>query len=590
MPWLKTLQGRTIVGHGVEGGLADQKGMIMMKRSSRLVQRLRLRWLNFMYRRWLLLSTGLTLLLGLGIRFVIHLFNYDPVGPAEVGVNLIVATFSLTLPVLLTIGAIFPQVRKLMNMLGSAEETGRETITMLVDEELTSLVATVTKMRKSGAELDPVEVAKWIRRCFASATGKAAKYIGTDSNVPSRYRLLYGDYLRSQEGFLEESGELCGRILISDTAAIREDQSNHPEDSEWFFSWHQEWKNDLRLLRVDPQDARQIANQYGLDTTDVGFWAGNYALFFDPSSPGEEANVRLRIAFPGEDEYNKCRRYVERLVKEGSDASREVPWFTGPLADAWENFIMPEARLRTESGFLLDRVLSRFSEAPNSVRILDAAMGIGVETVFLLNKGFYVVGNEVEEPLRQKAAKYASAKGLVLPKGQITRENWLRLDKSFFEHAFNVVLVIGNSLCLLANSAEVLAALKQFQRLISPGGVLVVDERNFQYILDSWDSIIRDPWKNFRYTRKFVYCGSEVMGVPTDRLDGRVVFTYANVERKRPVKELGHLSMYPFTKGKLASLLKEAGFSTISTYSDVTGPPVQEYDPNADFFTYIAEK
>ena len=563
-----------------------------MESCKEIVDELRIRWLNFVYRHWASLSLIVTLLLGVGIRFLIHIFGYDPEGVSEVALDFTVGLFSLSVPVILTVTSLYPQLKALMDMLGSAEETGRETITRFVDEELRMLSSTVRKMRGPGAELDPVEVAKWVRRCFDASRGPKAVYLGTDSNVPSRYKKLYGDYLRSQEGFLEVSQNTSTRILVIDPATIKRDQNEDPRASEWFFGWHEKWKEHIQLMHIDPTKARRIADEMNLEYADVGIWEGKFALLFKP----REDLVNLRMVFAGEEDYQNCLAYFRRLQKEADLVAKEICWFTDALSEHWAEFVVPEKRLEQEARFLRQQVLEQIECPPTQIRILDAAMGIGVETVFLLQEGYYVIGNEIEDTLRQKAKEYAQRKGVTLPEGQLTNANWLALRKSFGPNAFHLILVLGNSLCLLANPAEVKRALKNFCSLLTPEGVLVVDERNFQVIIDNWNEIKRNPWEVFYskyYTGKIMYCGSEVKGVPTDKADGRIVFTYARVsDGDKPVETYGTLSMYPFKAGQLRSLLLESGFSRVEMYADLSETPISRYEdaPEADFYTYVAFK
>ena len=71
----------------------------------------------------------------------------------------------------------------------------------------------------------------------------------------------------------------------------------------------------------------------------------------------------------------------------------------------------------------------------------------------------------------------------------------LRLEHSNYD----AVICIGNSFAHLMDTkgdkSEMLAALRNFERLLKPGGILVIDHRNYDKALD--DGVV--PSKNVYY-------------------------------------------------------------------------------------------
>jgi hypothetical protein len=146
-------------------------------------------------------------------------------------------------------------------------------------------------------------------------------------------------------------------------------------------------------------------------------------------------------------------------------------------------------------------------------------------------------------------------------------------------------------------------AIHQFARLLRPGGALVCDERNFDYIIQNWDEISRDAWNNFRFNKRaaenrVMYYGDSVLGAPVKWSPelGRVIFEYAKVARGEdghiaPIKDgtLGTLSMFPFKKGAMLKAIRdEPSFGTVDIYSDLEKSG--DLDPTADFYTYVAHR
>ncbi|MBI5553132.1 MAG: class I SAM-dependent methyltransferase, partial [Candidatus Diapherotrites archaeon] len=173
------------------------------------------------------------------------------------------------------------------------------------------------------------------------------------------------------------------------------------------------------------------------------------------------------------------------------------------LVDFWSDFVDWEGRRSGENGFLV-RTLS-----DNAChRILNAALGDGCDSIFLLHEGFEVVSNEVDDEFLRKALENARQEKVNL---SVTRSDWRSLSRQAGENSFDAVLCLGNSLTYLFHKKDRLRALREFRKVLRPGGILLIDERNYSYILRERKSILNG---NFRYSGKVVYCGKHVKGFP----------------------------------------------------------------------------
>lgn len=253
------------------------------------------------------------------------------------------------------------------------------------------------------------------------------------------------------------------------------------------------------------------------------------------------------------------------------DKASVSPWdekFKTQLAERWPEFVNCRKRLKTEGPFLLS--INR----PGTMRILDAAMGIGCEAVFLAKQGFYVTGNEIDHELSRHANQLANQESVTL---QFTNYDWRELRKHFGAAQFDLTLVLGNSLCLLRQKYSRLETAENLRAVCKAGGAVVVDERNFDYILRERKEILRG---SFRYTGRMMYCGTSIRGRPVFIEDHHVRFAYEDV---CDGTTLGYLDMHPFRKGEIVELFFRAGFTKVEVFSDFqTG-----YRDNADFFTYV---
>jgi len=242
------------------------------------------------------------------------------------------------------------------------------------------------------------------------------------------------------------------------------------------------------------------------------------------------------------------------------------------LASRWADFVDCPKRLKQLGPFIMKQ-LSPF----DSPRVLDACMGIGCETISLTSKGVDVVGNEISPQFRRIAAAEADRQDVDI---RISSVDWRELVAEFGPEAFDAVLVLGNSLCLLRKRRDRLRAIENFGNICRPGGIVLVDERNFRYILRNRRQIVLGK---FRYSGRVMYCGTKVRGRPIHIGDDRVTFVYENCASGGPI---GKLDMYPFRKGEIMELFRPAGFPRVDVYSDLE----RGYRDDADFFTYVLRK
>ncbi len=242
---------------------------------------------------------------------------------------------------------------------------------------------------------------------------------------------------------------------------------------------------------------------------------------------------------------------------------------TQALVDLWGDFIDWEKRFLTMGGFL-DELLS------GRKKVFETCLGDGCDAIHLLKKGFDVTSNEVDSLFSKKARENADKHDVML---KVTGFDWREIDKHLFEGEFDVALCLGNSLTYLFRKEDQLKALRNFRHILNDGGILVVDERNYPYFLENAAKILKG---DFRYSGKYMYCGTKVHGRPVEIEENKVVMEYEDGGTGKKA----YLVLYPFRKGEMLSLLKEAGFSKITTYSDFK----KGYEKNADFYQYVAEK
>jgi len=245
---------------------------------------------------------------------------------------------------------------------------------------------------------------------------------------------------------------------------------------------------------------------------------------------------------------------------------------SSPLVEMWTGFIDWEKRRIGENGFLVKQL-----KAFNCRKVFDACSGDGADSIYLIKQGFEVTSNDLDKLFVKKALENAKKANVSL---NVTGFDWGSLDRHFRQESFDAVLCLGNSLTYLFKREEQVKALKNFLFILRKGGILIVDERNYEYLLKQKKEILEKG--NFKYSKKYVYCGEKVHGEPIEISKDRVKMQYTNEETGKKA----WLELYPFKKNELLGLLKEAGFTKIERFSDYK----KGQNKKADFYQYVCVK
>ena len=158
--------------------------------------------------------------------------------------------------------------------------------------------------------------------------------------------------------------------------------------------------------------------------------------------------------------------------------------------------------------------------------------------------------------------------------GQVLRTahadwRWLNRD---VHGRFDAVICLGNSFTHLFNERDRRKTLAEFYAALKHDGVLILDQRNYDAILDH----------GFDSTHKYYYCGDQVSAAPEHVDEGLARFRY-----DFPDGSEYHLNMFPLRKNYTRRLMREVGFQKITTYGDFK-ETYKETEP--DFFVHVAEK
>ncbi len=233
------------------------------------------------------------------------------------------------------------------------------------------------------------------------------------------------------------------------------------------------------------------------------------------------------------------------------------------FVDKWDELIDWEARAESEGRFFIDMLKAR-----NKTRILDVATGTGFHSIQLLKAGFDVVSADGSAEMLTKAFENARKRGLML---KTAHADWRWLNRDI-NGKFDAVICLGNSFTHLFKESDRRRALAEFYAALKHDGILILDQRNYDAILDV----------GFKSKHKYYYCGDQVVAEPEYIDDSLARFRYSF-----PDDSVFHLNMFPLRKSYVRGLLRDVSFGQVKTYGDFQ-ETYAETEP--DFFVHVAEK
>ncbi|MGA4838812.1 methyltransferase domain-containing protein [Streptomyces sp. G45] len=234
------------------------------------------------------------------------------------------------------------------------------------------------------------------------------------------------------------------------------------------------------------------------------------------------------------------------------------------FVEKWDALIDWEKRAESEGDFFIDLLRRRGVKS-----VLDVATGTGFHSVRLLAAGFDTTSADGSAEMLAVAFENGMKKGdHVL---RVVHADWRWLNRDVHGE-FDAVVCLGNSFTHIFSERDRRRALAEFYGMLKHDGVLVLDQRNYDAILDD----------GYTSRHKYYYCGEDVSVEPEYVDDGLVRMRY-----HFPDDSVYHLNMYPLRKDYTRRLMAEVGFQHIETYGDFQHTYRGE---QPDFFVHVAEK
>ena len=238
----------------------------------------------------------------------------------------------------------------------------------------------------------------------------------------------------------------------------------------------------------------------------------------------------------------------------------QVPLYDALAAD-YDHFVNWEGRLAHELPFFV-----RLFQEHGVQRVLDAACGTGHHAIALARHGYAVVGADLSQAMVERARANAATAGVDMAFSVAGLGELVTLGETF-----DAVLCLGNSLPHLLTAAAVADALADFSAVLQPGGLLVIQNRNFDRVWAERERFMppqsHRAGDGERLFLRFYDFHEETVTFHMIRLHRTAESWTQNVESTE---------LRPIFRDDLAAALEAAGFCAAELYGSYSG---SAFDP-----------
>jgi SAM-dependent methyltransferase len=233
----------------------------------------------------------------------------------------------------------------------------------------------------------------------------------------------------------------------------------------------------------------------------------------------------------------------------------------------YDRFVNWTNRLAVEMPFLQSQL-----KEVGAIDVLDAACGTGMHAIALAQAGFSVAGADLSDGMVKRAHQNAQSAGVPV---RFERAGFGELASVFGHAAFDALLCLGNSLPHLLTTDELSSALSDFAACLKPGGMLLIQNRNFDAVMKTrqrWmePQTAREGEAEWIFQRFYDF---EPNGLLTFN-----VTTLHRVGNNDWKQSISSAQLRPLLSAEMDSFMQAAGFESISLFGDMSGSP---FDPAA---------
>lgn len=234
----------------------------------------------------------------------------------------------------------------------------------------------------------------------------------------------------------------------------------------------------------------------------------------------------------------------------------------------YDRFVNWPSRLAFEMPFLVKQLDALAQPAGAPLRVLDAACGTGMHALELARRGYRVAGADLSAGMIERANHHAAQAELAV---EFKAAGFGELAQAFAPSLpFDAVLCLGNSLPHVLTAHDLANALADFAACLRPGGLLLVQNRNFDAVMAArarWmePQAHAESGEEWLFLRFYDY-----------EADGLINFNILTLRRAAGQgwqQQVSTTLLCPQLRAGLESALSAAGFGQVDAFGGMDGSP-----------------
>lgn len=229
----------------------------------------------------------------------------------------------------------------------------------------------------------------------------------------------------------------------------------------------------------------------------------------------------------------------------------------------YDRFVNWQARLSGEMPFIEKQFKFLKQKHEQPISVLDAACGSGGHAIALAKSGYAVAGADLSPGMIDQARRNAGQEGLDIDFQPFGFGDLSRNFSNSPLFPFHGIICLGNSLPHLLSLQEIRQGLLDFHACLAPGGVLILQNRNFDVVMakkERWIGpqsrpVADEEWLFLRFY--------------DFDADGLITFNIVRLQRLAGgdwQQRVSVTRLYPLLHRELMDLLSAAGFVDVQAF------------------------
>ncbi len=247
--------------------------------------------------------------------------------------------------------------------------------------------------------------------------------------------------------------------------------------------------------------------------------------------------------------------------------------FFNQLSDSYDQMMSWQPRISQE-GMFFKKLISE-NKLKSS---LSVACTTGFDVVMFRRLGVDAVGIDESPKMIDKARANSVACGVTV---DFVCGDYQTLAKRFSE-GFDIITLMTDSLSHIKSHADLKKIMEGLYAILNPGGLLVLQTRNYEMILKNQDRFLA-PIINRSGIDETIF--SRVLDFAAKSLEYTIVKFHKHENQWN--SQVLTTEIFPYLKTDLEAMLKGAGFKEINAYRNFN---LEDFDKNGPEVIFVAHK